>query len=95
MQAEFLASKNVEIVPHPPYSPDLAPSDFSLYPNMKKPMRGMRYNDRKEILDAVYANLRRLSENGFSHVFENWKKRWEKCIALGGVHIERTPNLKE
>ncbi|GFX07676.1 histone-lysine N-methyltransferase SETMAR [Trichonephila clavipes] len=34
---------NVEILPHPPYSPDLTPCDFWLFPQLKKPLRGRRF----------------------------------------------------
>ncbi len=33
---KFLAHKQIQVVPHPPYSPDLAPNDFYLYPAAKK-----------------------------------------------------------
>jgi transposase len=33
-----------KILPHPPYSPDLAPSDFHLFPKMKKHLRGQRFS---------------------------------------------------
>jgi putative lipoic acid-binding regulatory protein len=32
---EFVTNNNMVIVPHPPYSPDLAPCDFALFPNCK------------------------------------------------------------
>jgi len=32
---EFLAKKNIPVLPHPPYSPDLAPCDFYLFPKLK------------------------------------------------------------
>ena len=39
---DFLA-KNNTIMPQPPYSPDLAPCDFFLFPKLKKPMKGRRF----------------------------------------------------
>ena len=32
-----------ELIPHPAYSPDLAPSDFFLFPNLKKDIRGLHF----------------------------------------------------
>lgn len=37
------------LVPHPPYSPDLAPSDFHLFPNLKKALAGQRYTTDEEV----------------------------------------------
>ena len=39
---EFLASKGVQLMSHPPCSPDLAPCDFFLFPHVKKQLRGTR-----------------------------------------------------
>jgi histone-lysine N-methyltransferase SETMAR len=35
-----LAAKGVKMVPHPPYSPDLAPADFFLFPKVKAELAG-------------------------------------------------------
>jgi hypothetical protein len=37
------------VIPHPPYSPDLAPCDFFLYPNMKLKLKGRRFETTEEI----------------------------------------------
>ena len=42
-----------EIVPHPPYSPDLAPSDYHLFPNLKKHIGGMRFSTDDHVMSAV------------------------------------------
>ena len=42
-----------KIVPHPPYLPDLAPSDFHLFPNMKKALAGQCFANNDEVMDAV------------------------------------------
>ena len=42
-----------EILPHPPYSPDMAPSDFSLFPKLKSHLRGMQYGSNEGIIEAV------------------------------------------
>ena len=45
----FLENKGVELLPHPPYSPDLAPCDFWLFPNLKKHLQGRRYRSRNAV----------------------------------------------
>jgi histone-lysine N-methyltransferase SETMAR len=40
---EFLINNNMVIVPHPPYSPNLAPCDFALFPKLKMKMKGRRF----------------------------------------------------
>lgn len=87
---EFLAQKNVKTVPHPPYSPDLAPNDFFLYPTAKKDLKGRRFLDSATAVKALEAILKRISSDGFEHVFKAWQKRWAKCVRLQGEYIERT-----
>jgi len=40
---EFLAKKNIAVLPHPPYSPDLAPCDFYLFPKLKSKLKGHHF----------------------------------------------------
>ena len=42
-----------ELIPHPAYSPDLAPSDFFLSPNLKKDFRGLHFQSDEEVMTAV------------------------------------------
>ena len=45
-------SKTGRITPHPPYSPDLAPCDLYLFPNMKKGLGGKRFTSKEEVIAA-------------------------------------------
>jgi hypothetical protein len=47
---EFLAKHSILVVPHPPYSPDLAPCDFFLFPRLKSTLKGKRFQDVAEII---------------------------------------------
>ena len=42
-----------ELIPHLAYSPDLAPSDFYLFPNLKKDIRGCRFRSDEKVVTAV------------------------------------------
>ena len=42
-----------ELIPHPAYSPDLAPSDFFLFPNLKTDIRGLHFRSDEEVVTAV------------------------------------------
>ena len=42
-----------ELIPHPAYSPDLAPSDYFLFPNLKKDISGCHFRSNKEVVVAV------------------------------------------
>jgi len=57
------------VVPHPPYSPDLAPSDFFLFPKLKKKLKGRRFQT-EEIQAESQAVLNTLRENAFQECFK-------------------------
>jgi len=42
-----------ELIPHPPYSPDLAPCDFFLFPNLKTWLGGKKFSSNEEVIVAV------------------------------------------
>ena len=86
---EFLARNNIETVPHPPYSPDLAPSDFYLFPNLKRPLRGRHFQDDNDLLQAVGEVVRDLEKDGLLHVFHKRCERMEKCVRIGGGYVEK------
>ena len=42
-----------EILPHPPYSPDMTPSGFHLFPKLKSYLRGTQYGSNEGVIEAV------------------------------------------
>ena len=55
-----------ELIPHPAYSPDLAPSDFFLFPNLKRNIRGYHFRSDKEVGTAVEERVSRKDPDFFS-----------------------------
>ena len=49
---EFLKKSALEMIEHPPYSPDLAPYDFWLFPTLKRYLKGRRFESETELLAA-------------------------------------------
>ena len=50
---DYLTRKGIKTVSHPPYSPDLAPCDFCLFPKLKVKLRSCRYERIGEMKEAV------------------------------------------
>ena len=71
-------------IPHPPYSPDLAPCDFWLFP---KP-RGCRYETIEEMKDAVTKVIDTLTQEDFHGAFQKLLERYNKYIAAEGDCFE-------
>ena len=85
---KFLAKNNTLMMPQPPYPADLAPCDFFLFPKLKRPMKGRHYATIEEIKAASKEELNKIKKNDFLKCFEDWKKRWHKCIISDGDYFE-------
>ncbi|UYV60191.1 hypothetical protein LAZ67_1000343 [Cordylochernes scorpioides] len=85
---QFLAKHSTIQIPHPPYSPDLAPNDFFLYPKLKMKLKGRKFDNVDMIQAESKATLRNLSKSDFISCFDNWKKRWNSSsIQMGQLSI--------
>ena len=78
-----------ELIQHPAYSPDLAPSDFFLFPNLKKDIRGLHFRSDEEVVMAVEEWVNGKDPNFFSFGLMTLEHRWSKCITLEGNYIEK------
>jgi transposase len=76
------------VVPQPPYSPDVAPVDFIVFPKLKSSLKGRRFNTVEEMEENWIRYLRAIPQNTFQDASQNWKKIWEWCIKSGGEYFE-------
>ena len=74
----------INTVPYPPYSPDLAPCDFWLFPKL----RGCRYETVEEMKEAVMKVIDTLTQEDFHGAFQKLLERYSKCIAARGDYLE-------
>ena len=85
---QFLARKQIPVLQHPPYSPDLAPCDFFLFPKLKLHMKGERYDDIKDIQTNVTRELKKISSEEISNSFKWLYERCHRCIDDAGDYVE-------
>jgi [histone H3]-lysine36 N-dimethyltransferase SETMAR len=83
-----LKELHYRLLEHPPYSPDLAPSDFHLFPNLKKFLRGKRFSNNDEVIATVNEYFEGLPENHFRDGINKLENRWNRCIELFGEYVE-------
>ena len=83
----YLTKMGIKTVPHPPYSPDLAPCDFCLFPKLKEKIRGCRYETIEEMKEAVTRVTDTLTQEDFHGVFQKLLERYIKCITAGGDYF--------
>ncbi|KAG5321400.1 MOS1T transposase, partial [Pseudoatta argentina] len=88
LSVNYLAARGTPVLEHAPYSPDLAPCDFFLFPKIKSALKGTRFESMEEVKRKSAELLNALTKEDFHHCFDQWKKRMERCVARGGEYIE-------
>ena len=86
----YLNEQDITIMDHPPYSPDLAPSDFWLFDYIKQ-----RLDDHKKaesVVRQITAIVRSMPKEEYLKTFEKWIERMELCIKYKGDYFEHLIN---
>jgi len=79
-----------DILPQPPYSPDLAPSDYHLFTNLKKHLGGKRLNLDEEVKTVVMEYLEKEVDGEFyDAVIQKLPDRLQKCLDMNGDYVEK------
>ena len=86
---QFFDDNNFEVVPHSPYSPDLAPSDFRLFPTLKETLRGRTFSSCSALATAIFQWSERTPKEAFPAAMQSWHERCEKCVRLQGDYVEK------
>ena len=74
----------IKTVPQPPYSPELGPWDFWLFPKL----RGCHYETIEEMKEAVMKFIDTLTQEDFHGAFQKLLEQYNKCIAARGDYFE-------
>ena len=85
---EEIARLGWNIMPQPPYSPDLAPTDFHLFGPLKDDLRGEHFETDADVMCAVKKWAKETETAFFRAGFRRWPERWEKCVQAGGDWFE-------
>ena len=78
---------------HHDNAPDLAPCDFFLFPQLKKTVKGRRFNYVKESEANATRQLRVITKSDYQRCFRQWQERWNKCIQAQGHYFEGDDQL--
>ena len=85
---EFLATKQINVLEHPVYSPDLPHSNFFLFPKIKEILKGRHFDDIGDIRSNTTAALKVIPQKQFQNCFKGWTRHWHRCIASQGEYFE-------
>ena len=70
-----------ELLPHPPYFPNLAPSDYWLFADLNKILQG-KFGCYEELIAETEAYFESKDESSYKKGIEKLEKRWNECITL-------------
>jgi histone-lysine N-methyltransferase SETMAR len=73
--------------PHPPHSPDLAPSDFFLFGYVKGKLMEYRAETPSELLGGIRVILAEIPRETLNVVFLEWMERLQKCVQVDGEYV--------
>jgi histone-lysine N-methyltransferase SETMAR len=84
-----MAARDFRLINHPPYSPDLTPADFFLFPTIKRQLAGKTLT--QETFKTMWAGAARtIAEEDYAAAFRRWYERCEKCVRIGGGYVEKS-----
>ena len=85
---QYFTQKNVTILYHPLYSPDLSLPDYFLFPKLKMKLKGLHFADVAEIQEAVTDELQKVQKMEFSAAFQKLHNRTKAYIYVNGAYFE-------
>jgi hypothetical protein len=76
------------VITQPSYSPDLALSDFWLFPTLKMGLKRTRFATVQDIKWNAMAELWKIPKEAFRRCFQQWQDRWSKSVCAQGSYFE-------
>lgn len=76
-----------EVLPHPPYSPDLAPTDFHLFRSLSNHMKGITFQNEDDLKMWITNFFKSKSSNFWNKGFDKLVERWEKVLNNDGNYV--------
>ncbi len=84
----LIGSSNILILSHPPYSPDLAPCDYFLFPTLINLLRGHRFHSLNDMKTGVARALKSIDPAEMAAAIHAMPIRWMKCVKAEGEYFE-------
>ena len=85
-----LSSLGISTLTHPPYSPDLAPSDFWLFGRIKQALGRTHFSTAGELGAAVLGIIDKIGKAEIKKVYNEWVLHLQACIDNGGEYVHIT-----
>jgi histone-lysine N-methyltransferase SETMAR len=76
-----------EVLPHPPYSPDIAPSDYHLFRSLEHSLAGKKFQNVDEVKNHLESFFSSKKPEFFKRGIESLETRWQSVIDNNGDYI--------
>ena len=83
-----LEEDGIKVLKHPPYSPDLAPSDYWLFSDRPSQLRGRKFGLRSALGTAIYQYRKNTPTQSFRTAIQDLIKRWDRCVRMQGEFVD-------
>ncbi|KAG5321053.1 MOS1T transposase, partial [Pseudoatta argentina] len=84
----YLETLKWEVLPHPPYSPDIAPSDFHLFRSMAHGLADRRFHSYEEAQKWIDSWIASKDMSFFRRGIHVLPERWEKVVSSDGQYFK-------
>jgi len=84
---QFLVNKNITVLENPPYSPDLTPCDFFLFPKIKSVLKGTHFVS-VDVKAKTAETLNSLTEHDLRNCLEHWQHSMQLFVNSEGNYFE-------
>jgi histone-lysine N-methyltransferase SETMAR len=83
-----IASLGWELLPHPPYSPDLAPSDYHLFRSLTNDIRDRNFDNETDLKSYLQDFFDSKTPEFYANGIRDLPRRWRQVINSNGTYIE-------
>lgn len=88
MTTAKLAELDWDVLPHAPYSPDKAPSDFHLFRSLKNWLKGRKFNSTNDVRIGIQEFFDSKNAEFYARGIDGLVDRWEHIIAFDGDYCD-------
>ena len=86
---DFLSVSDLQLLTHPPYSPDLAPCDLFLFLSVKWQLKGKPFQNAEDARAFIEGVILDIPQSTWSGVIDSWFERMVKCVQAEGGFFEK------
>lgn len=85
---QIIQDLGYEILAHPPYSPDLSPTDYHFFRHLNNALHGKQLTNREEAIKEFQTFIDSKDEEFYSRGMNKLKERWEACVDAQGSYFD-------